>query len=233
VTEPSGYPAHPPYQSPTPGPGGTAAEPPGQFAQKRRGTNGFAIASLIFGLIGGILLGIIFGIVALVQIRRRGQRGRGLAIAGLVLSGLWLAGLAVGLAYSISTSADRDSSGQITSEGPVTSTELAEGDCVNGLKESQQVFSLPAVPCAQPHEGEVFAVFDISAPDWPGETAVIQQAEKGCNDRLPSYAPAAADDPSLELFYLHPTKESWGQGDRLVTCMATDPAKQRTGSLRD
>ena len=34
-------------------------------------TNGFAIASLIFGIIGGVLLSVIFGFVALSQIKKR------------------------------------------------------------------------------------------------------------------------------------------------------------------
>src|SRR5215831_2024091 len=62
-------------------PGYIAPPPP------RRPTNGFAIASLIFGILGGVVLSVIFGLVALSQIRRRQQSGRGLAIAGLALSG--------------------------------------------------------------------------------------------------------------------------------------------------
>jgi hypothetical protein len=47
-------------------------------------TNTMAILALIFG-IGGGLLAIVFGHVALSQISRSGEGGRGLAIAGLVL----------------------------------------------------------------------------------------------------------------------------------------------------
>ncbi len=50
-------------------------------------TNGFAIASLVLGIIGGSLLALIFGYVALAQIRRSygTQGGRGIALAGVVL----------------------------------------------------------------------------------------------------------------------------------------------------
>jgi hypothetical protein len=58
------------------------------------GTNGFAITSLIFGILGMVLFSVIFGIVALVQLRTRGQGGRGLAIGGLVASGCWVLGIA-------------------------------------------------------------------------------------------------------------------------------------------
>ena len=53
-------------------------------------TNGFAVSALIFGLIGGTILPIVFGHVALAQIGRTGERGRGMAIAGLILGYLSL-----------------------------------------------------------------------------------------------------------------------------------------------
>lgn len=46
-------------------------------------TNTMAILAIIFGFFGGIL-GIVFGHIALSQIRRTGEGGRGLAITGLV-----------------------------------------------------------------------------------------------------------------------------------------------------
>jgi hypothetical protein len=54
-------------------------------------TNAFAIVSLVLGLLGGGILGIIFGHVALAQIDRTGESGRGLAQAGLILGYLALA----------------------------------------------------------------------------------------------------------------------------------------------
>jgi hypothetical protein len=45
----------------------------------------------IFAIVGGAPLAIILGHVALVQIRRYGQDGAGLAVAGLVIGDLGLA----------------------------------------------------------------------------------------------------------------------------------------------
>ena len=50
-----------------------------------------AIASLVLGILSVWLLAVIFGHIALRQIPRRGQGGRGIAIAGLVLGYAWLA----------------------------------------------------------------------------------------------------------------------------------------------
>jgi Domain of unknown function (DUF4190) len=60
-------------------------QPPYGYPQPSAGTNGMAIASFITAFLCSIL-GLIFGIVALNQISRRPQGGRGLAIAGIVIS---------------------------------------------------------------------------------------------------------------------------------------------------
>jgi hypothetical protein len=61
------------------------------FIPQTHSTNGFAVSALVFGLFGGAVLPIVFGHIALAQIRRTGDRGRGMAIAGLVLGYLSLA----------------------------------------------------------------------------------------------------------------------------------------------
>lgn len=55
-----------------------------------RSTNVCAILALVFGLLGG-LLGVVFGHIALSQISRTGENGRGLAVAGLALGYLSVA----------------------------------------------------------------------------------------------------------------------------------------------
>lgn len=79
------------FATPSPAIGATTAS-----AAQARGTNGFATAGLIFGLLSWAcccclplnLLGLIFSILALVQMRSQPQpqEGRLFAIAGLVLS---------------------------------------------------------------------------------------------------------------------------------------------------
>lgn len=52
-------------------------------------TNIFAILALVLGFFTGIL-GIVFGHIALYQIQRTGQAGKGMALAGLVIGYFWL-----------------------------------------------------------------------------------------------------------------------------------------------
>jgi hypothetical protein len=88
-------PAPPPSWQPSPPTYGAPHDAAGWYPHGGYGyprpqdTNGFAIASLVCSLAGilvwflGPLLGIVFGLVALKQIPRLGQGGRGLAIAGV------------------------------------------------------------------------------------------------------------------------------------------------------
>jgi Domain of unknown function (DUF4190) len=62
---------------------------PAQVVPAPASTNGLAVAALVLGILWiywvGSILAVIFGHVALAQIGKRQQAGRGLAIAGLVL----------------------------------------------------------------------------------------------------------------------------------------------------
>ena len=81
----------PPPPTP-PAPTGYQA-PGGTYGGQPQKTNGFAIASLVLGILGVVLLGLIFGYIALSQIKRSGgtQGGRGLALVGVILRWAWLA----------------------------------------------------------------------------------------------------------------------------------------------
>jgi len=80
---------------------------PGPPAGQGRKNNTLAVASLVLGLVQLVgwfivlpglvtaILAIVFGFVSINQIKRSGERGRGLAIAGVVLGflGIIIAGL--------------------------------------------------------------------------------------------------------------------------------------------
>jgi hypothetical protein len=218
--QPDGYPGFPP-------PGASPYPPPGSG-----GTSGFAIASLIFGILGGILLSVIFGIVALVQIRKRGQTGRGMAIAGLTLSGCWVLLIIIGVTAAIISDSGNSPSSTAggANSGTVSVTQLKPGDCINGIQAVGSIEDLPVISCTLPHEGEVYASFNLPAGPWPGDTEVQKQAEKLCEAELKAYAASPAE--TVEVLYLHPLQQSWSR-DRGVTCVATDERGATTGSVRD
>lgn len=80
-----------------PGPGYTPGQPgyppPAPPAVPAKRTNGWAIASLIFGIIGGIPLALIFGIIGLVKAGAY-RSGKVLSVIGIVLALIWIAPVA-------------------------------------------------------------------------------------------------------------------------------------------
>lgn len=62
--------------------------------------NTMSIAGFVLAFVVNIV-GLVVSIIALAQIRRTGERGRGLAIAGVVVGGFWFALLAVALVVRV------------------------------------------------------------------------------------------------------------------------------------
>ncbi|WP_448641680.1 DUF4190 domain-containing protein [Geodermatophilus sp. URMC 63] len=94
-----GGPPQGPY-GPPPGFPGHGHLPPYGYGYLPRRTNGFAIASMVLGIVWiywiGSVLALVFGYVARSQIRERGEGGDGMAIAGIVLG--WIGVGVLGLA---------------------------------------------------------------------------------------------------------------------------------------
>jgi hypothetical protein len=232
-------PPPPPYGTPTtsPSPYGGPGIQPG-YGPPVPGTNVFAVLALVCGVLafcGLGLLSIVFGILALVQCRKTGQKGRGMAITGMILTGAWVAiGVIVAIVIvAAGVVAERDSDGTLTESGRITVTTLQPGDCIERLQEGRSIESVPAVPCSEPHMGEVYALFNLTDGDWPGENIVLEQAEVGCVDRLFDYSQSAFDDESVDIFYFHPTRLSWQTGDREVVCVTYYYLDgPRTGSIQ-
>jgi Septum formation/Domain of unknown function (DUF4190) len=208
VPTPPGYPVYPGHFYPSPAP---------------PKTNWWAVVSFVLGLFGVIVISVICGIVALSQ-AKRGQSGRGLAIAGLVLSGLWtlpfFAIIAYGVTYSLTT--DRET---------VAVDEVKVGDCLVEVPQTAEVVNVETVGCEEPHAGEVYAQVTMPDGDFPGEDAIAEEYAGKCETELASYSPAAAKDTAITLYYLHPTEETWDRGDRAVDCIAMT-LPPRTGSIK-
>jgi hypothetical protein len=215
--QPSAYPAGPaPY--------GTPGERPR--------TSGFAIASLVFGIIGGILLSVIFGIVALVKIRGNPQlRGKGMAIAGLVLSGVWLVIVIAAVAIGLSTSSGRSASSPPTQPGVTSVYSLRTGDCLQNPGARLGITSIKLVPCDQPHNAQVFAVFPVAGGGYPGTAALRRQAAVGCHTRIAGSINRSLITNSMTLQYLYPESQSWADGHRSITCLVVDSTNMTSSVL--
>jgi hypothetical protein len=189
--------------------------------QRPSGTNSWAIAAFVIGILGGTILSVIFAIVALFQIRGRHQRGRGLAIAALVISAAWIAIITSVIVYGLSAQGKT-----------VRATELHTGDCIKDTYEGDLPTWVKRVRCDRPHYGEVFAV--ETSPEttpYPGDAPAMARGDE-CGPKFFDYAPNSPEGPTFRVAVAFPTADVWANGERSVVCVAISE-HERWSSLRD
>jgi Domain of unknown function (DUF4190)/Septum formation len=219
-----------------PGPGtapGWAAEPTSGGRRNRgAGTSGWAIASFVLGILAVVPLSVIFGFVGLQKIRRLGQGGKGLAIAGLILSLIWVVVFVAAGVLSNGTATRQSSTGKITHRGDVGVFALATGDCFDNPTNTQDIESVTALPCTQPHDSQVFAKFNLTGADnaYPAADALDKMADTGCNSRTGSIDKAKATS-DMTIRVLFPEQDAWADGQRTVSCLIVNPKPTLTTSL--
>lgn len=128
----------------------------------------------------------------------------------------------------------------VACEGNVFS--LKVGDCYNQQDYNSEVMieisDVDLVNCEEPHELEVFAVFDLPESNWKGDDATYDLAGEGCMNRFEPFVGVAFELSTLWFEFIYPTVESWNDlDDRIVQCsiFATDDKEEImmvTGSLK-
>ncbi|CAM5452868.1 hypothetical protein SVIOM342S_02561 [Streptomyces violaceorubidus] len=199
--------------------------------------SGLAIAAFVLGVLCFVpAVGLVLGLIALARIRKRGERGKGFAVAGSVLSGvglvLWVLTLSTG-AVGDFWDGFRDAA-----RGDGTAYSLEKGQCFTTPGGSLQgvTYDVDEVPCAQEHDGEVFAAFDLPDGSYPGDAEITRAADDRCYALQDGYAMDRWALPAdVDVYYLTPTSASWRTGDREITCLFgnTDERDTLTGSLRN
>jgi hypothetical protein len=196
--------------------------------------NALAVAALVLGVLCFLpAAGLVLGLIALRQIKRSGQSGRGLAIAGVVLSSvgavLWAVVLSTGVASEAWEGFKDGARGN-------ESLTLERGDCFDapgGLK--GDTYDVDPVPCEGRHDGEVFGVVTLPGGAFPGDAKVADIADERCYALQDQYAMDTWAMPAdVDVYYLLPSRDSWRYGDRAITCLFghTDEGTKLTGSLR-
>ncbi|KUO04472.1 DUF4190 domain-containing protein [Streptomyces caeruleatus] len=235
------YPSASPYPHGAPGAPGPFAypyQPYGPYGPYGRPVrvNGVAISSLVLGILCFVpAVGLVLGLIALAQIKKRGESGKGMAVAGSVLSTVGLALWALMLSTGSASDFWDGFKGAASGEG--TAYALAEGDCFdtpNGDLEGD-AYDVDEVSCAGGHDAEVFAVVTLPGGSFPGDDELGRTADDKCYDLQDGYAMdtwALPDD--VDVYYLVPSRQSWRAGDREITCIfgSTADDGRLTGSLR-
>ncbi|MDJ0939156.1 MAG: septum formation family protein [Woeseiaceae bacterium] len=136
-------------------------------------------------------------------------------------------------AYNAVNKADRDSTGAIVDEGTVDAFNLRLGDCFDDTSslmggEGGEVDSLPGVPCSEPHDNEVYAVFDLDITSLPPEDELFEMAFDECHARFSSFVGTDYESSQLDILTLYPTPESYRlEDDREVVCAVYDLNAQK------
>ncbi|WP_158642243.1 DUF4190 domain-containing protein [Actinomadura sp. WAC 06369] len=222
----------PPAGAVPPGPPPGPVPPPGPEASTApdgpRRTSRLAIVSLVTGLLGLVPLAIAFGLAALVVLRRRTRKGKGLAFGGLAASLVWTVTAAAVAAAAVVAefSVDRDAAGRITEGGKVHVSALREGDCYTGFgPDDVQIALVEAVPCTEPHRGEVIARVPAATPLLDGSEV--------CPDRT-AHLETSRHYDELEP-YIHAPRTM--DGDEAVICamhyIGDEPITTKLGDTLD
>ncbi|MET9323763.1 DUF4190 domain-containing protein [Streptomyces sp. NPDC003038] len=235
-----------PPPSPSTGPGpGYSWPPPSPLPvwgppvhPREPALNGFALASLLVGLLCLPPLGIVFGVVALVQIANKRERGKALAIVGLAVSVAMTAVLALSAQRFADAVGDRfDAARQFADvEGELVDTEdLHVGDCFNvpggDLMDDRPL--IYKVDCARVHHGEITSAGVFDPTGTPGSAQADRDAEEACWKAQDAYAMDTWALPvDAEMYFYAPTRESWRQGDRRLLCVIGTTVEEHQGSLR-
>lgn len=198
--------------------------------------NGTSIAALVLGILCCVPgVGLVLGVIALKQIKKKGERGRGMAVAGIVLSAFGLMVWVLGVTGAATGFWDdvMDSARNNSNSFPV------KGDCFDAPSGSLEgmTYDFDLVSCDAEHDGEVFAVVRMGGGSYPGDKKVTATADDKCYALQDSYAMdgwAVPDD--VDIYYVTPTSESWSLGDREITCVfgnTDEEASLPGGSLRN
>jgi len=116
--------------------------------------------------------------------------------------------------------------------------DLNVGSCLAQLPGTDQsVTSVSTAGCDKEHAAEVYAVFDWSGSEgndnFPGDSAISDKAQTGCVDGFQPYVGSTVDQSSLDVYWLTPTSDSWGKGDRKFICIAAPKDSSKlTGSIK-
>jgi hypothetical protein len=241
-----------PYpQSPYPqGPYQQGPYQQGSYPGPPAGTDGVSIAALVTGIVGTGPIALVLGIVGLNRVKKSGRSGKGMAIAGIVLGAVGTLALIGGVTmFTLLWSNDearevfRDSlneAQQNTDDGAGSALDdilgeldgaegglavppsWATGTCLQIPTDLSTAEAPLDVDCAEEHNGEVYAAQSVDAADYPGEDAVVAQAEEFCGAEFPA---SLADGSALTMptyVYYYPTSESWLLGDTEISCLAVE-----------
>lgn len=160
---------------------------------------------------------------------------RVLAVSTLAVTALGLTGCSALNQFMPTSQPSRDAeTGEIVEKQENADVfSLRVGDCVDtDSSMSGEISSLPTIPCDQSHTDEVYFSYMVESEEFPGEDAIIAEAEQTCVPAFETFIGIGYQDSVLEYWPMYPTEGSWSDGDREVLCLVYDPSAATVGTLK-
>lgn len=128
---------------------------------------------------------------------------------------------------------ERNESGVIIQGGEIDAGDLEIGDCFNGR--SAEVEKVAAVPCAEPHDFELYHSYDLAYDEFPGADVIEVEWLRGCLLAFEEFVATPFDESKLDISGIFPQEGTWNDlGDREVLCSVTALDGSRlSGSARN
>jgi hypothetical protein len=186
-------------------------------------------------------VGIVLAIVVLARSRQGVDHGRRLAVAALVIGPIWVVlGVVAAVTgmFDLSSDASRDEAGKVAVRSEQSTMKLRSGDCFDelgeGADDTEIAETVTAVPCAQPHQFQVFHEFDLTGDSYPTPDEISRVAEDTCSAEFRPFVGITYDASELEVSWLTPSFDTWDRlGDRSVDCLVGISDELITGTLEN
>ncbi|MFG6503080.1 septum formation family protein [Microbacterium sp. P05] len=122
---------------------------------------------------------------------------------------------------------------EVTEGGTADVFTLRVGDCFDDTSaDAKEISEVPAVPCDQPHDNEIYHEFTMPDGDFPGQEALDAAADEECAAEFDTFVGIAYADSVLDWAPFQPTEGSWTQlDDRVVQCIIYEYGVRVEGSL--
>ncbi|ADJ44036.1 hypothetical protein AMES_2213 [Amycolatopsis mediterranei S699] len=187
---------------------------------RRRPVSGYAIATLVSGLLGG-LLAPVFGAVAISRIRKQRQRGLVLVVCGLVAFTGWMGVLAYRISTGTAWWQQQAGHGRLPEDG-AHGLDLAAGECFWAPAASGEA-DVVRTSCTAQHTGQAFEVIPLGEGPMPDILELYRTTLARCEA-------GARPVPGVRVQVMTPTSTSWAEGKHRVVCYYHFAAEM-TGSV--
>lgn len=137
---------------------------------------------------------------------------------------------------TLACAAERDEAGEIIEGGSVGAFDVQIGDCYDDpILGADEVTEVSAKPCDEPHDNEVFALFDVPLTEYPGDEAITALADEGCLERFEAFVGAPYEESVIAVTHMTPSENSWRDvDDREVVCVVYHMDLEKlTGTVRN